>query len=40
MNMNGVYYFKVNVELCSFNAKVLPYVKGLYSVAPYWYSHS
>ena len=34
INMNVVYYFKVYGELRYANAKLLPYVKGLYSVAP------
>ena len=37
--MNSVYYFKIYTELCYFNAKSLPYVKRLYSVAPYCCSH-
>ena len=37
--MNGVYYFKVYIELHYFNANSLPYVKRLHSVAPYWRSH-
>ena len=34
MNMKVVYYFTVYAELCYVNAKLLPYVKRLYSVAP------
>ena len=34
MNMNGFFYFKVYAELRYINAKSLPYVKILYSMAP------
>ena len=34
MNMNGLYYFEVYAELRYVNAKSLPYVKWLHSVAP------
>ena len=34
MNMNVVYYFKVYAELRYVIAKLLPYVKKLYSAAP------
>ena len=34
MNMKVVYYFIVYAELRYVNAKLLPYVKRLYSVAP------
>ena len=39
MNINGVYYFILYAELRYVNAKSLPYVKRLYSVAPYCCSH-
>ena len=35
MNMKVIYYFIVYAELRYVNAKVLPYVKRLYSVTPY-----
>ena len=34
MNMNVVYYFKIYAEIRYVNAKSLPYVKILYSMAP------
>ena len=37
--MNGVYYFIVYAELHYVDAKSLPYVNRLYSVAPMWRSH-